>query len=146
MSSKQEGYYDCFADRIRTRSDTALPGIVAIAYTIPVCGCLGDFFVILYRNVRDHKDAVLPALNAAKDASAVLILSIVALVIVFALIVIASSWRSSNTEARSRPVTASLSHRYADPETSVAHGSRRLERLYRASFRHSSLEEVHRIL
>ena len=86
--SRKEEYVDDSTNRTRA----GLPGLLKAAYLVIAGGCLGYFSLRLDSKAGDYEDAQVRVLNAATQASAVLVYAIAAMVIIFGLVVISCSF------------------------------------------------------
>jgi hypothetical protein len=77
-----------------------LPRLVMAAYLSIACGCLAYFSFSLHSQEGDRQEAAGRVLNAAMQASAALIYAMLAVVFVFSLAVIASSFSKRRDSIR----------------------------------------------
>ncbi|HZT32210.1 MAG TPA: hypothetical protein VFA33_20145 [Bryobacteraceae bacterium] len=82
---------------ITERSGTEVPGFLKLAFVVIAAGSLSYFFLYMYGEV-NHADrgALVRQLNAATEASGVLMYLVAAMIIVFGVIVIAFALRKSH--------------------------------------------------
>jgi len=80
---------------ITERTGTDVPPFLKFAFIAIAAGCIAYFFIYMYGEV-NHSDrgALVRALNAATEASAVFMYIVVTLIVVYGIIVVAFSFRS----------------------------------------------------
>jgi hypothetical protein len=84
---------------ITEREDAGIPGFLKLAYIAIAGGCLAYFFIYMYGEVNNAgRGALVRAMNAATEASAVLMYAIAALIVVFGVVVIAFSFGKSHND------------------------------------------------
>jgi hypothetical protein len=91
-----EKIHDYAGGWITERSGTDVPGFLKLAFIVIAGGCLAYFFIYMNGEVNDpDRGALVRAMNAATQTSAVLMYSIAALIVIFGVIVVAFSLRRS---------------------------------------------------
>ena len=81
---------------ITEREGTEVPGFLKLAFVVIAAGTLGYFFLYMYGEVNHSERGVLVRqLNAATEASGVLMYLIAAMIVVFGIIVVAFALRKT---------------------------------------------------
>jgi uncharacterized membrane protein YidH (DUF202 family) len=84
---------------ITERAGTEVPGFLKLAFIVIVGGCLTYFFVFMYgETTHEDRGALVRQMNAATEASAVMMYLVAAMVIVFGVIVVAFAFHKSHEE------------------------------------------------
>lgn len=79
---------------ITERAGTDLPPFLKLAFLVIAGGCIAYFLIYMYgETTHPDRGALVRSMNAATEASAVLMYAIVAMIIVYGVIVVAFSFR-----------------------------------------------------
>ncbi|HUB84460.1 MAG TPA: hypothetical protein VL971_02115 [Rhizomicrobium sp.] len=91
-----EGIHDYAGGWITERSGTDVPAFLKFAFIVIAGGAIAYFFIYMNGEVNDpDRGALVRALNAATQTSAVLMYAIAAMIIVYGVIVVVFSFRKS---------------------------------------------------
>jgi len=84
---------------ITERAGTEVPGFLKLAIPVIAGGCLAYFFLFMYgETAHEERGALVRQMNAATEASAVLMYAVAAMVIIFGVIVVAFALTRSHEE------------------------------------------------
>lgn len=97
QSKEHSGIKEYAGGWITEREGTEVPGFLKLAFIVIAGGCVGYFFLYMYGEVNHAERGVLVRqMNAATEASGVLMYLVAALIIVFGVIVIGFALRASH--------------------------------------------------
>ncbi len=92
----QTGIKDYAGGWITEREGTEVPGFLKLAFIVIAAACVAYFFLYMYGEVNhSERGALVRQLNAATEASGVLMYLVAAMVIVFGIIVVSFALRQS---------------------------------------------------
>ena len=82
---------------ITERAGTEVPGFLKLAFIVIAGGALAYFFLYMYGEVNNEsRGHLVRAMNAATEASAVLMYAVAAMIVVFGVILVAFSFGKSH--------------------------------------------------
>src|SRR5215469_12438272 len=84
---------------ITERAGTEVPGFLKLAIPVIAAGCLAYFFLFMYgETAHEERGALVRQMNAATEASALMMYLVAAMVIVFGIIVVVFALAKSHKE------------------------------------------------